>query len=284
MKAYATLPLLIERFIFIKLLKKKPLDLTIELEENPILGTNLKQDDPCTIPFNVYYYANHISDGFYTSFADVDQSLDIPPRSIIKICDWDLISSDKITLIIKKMQIISSPYPELKFPTIPIERNVRVCDALHLLRYNLIKEKTLLALGEPPIENVSENDAESINSDAPDSQIIIDDKFEKPIFENYQKPVPLGIGPKSKDIAESFKSSRAIISSISSQDDLVSALAHKKFQEKSPSQQKQQETATKSNQQSTILVADPISTALKEINMMKFPFWALEYLSIIYKQ
>mmetsp|Transcript_31480 Transcript_31480/g.31175 ORF Transcript_31480/g.31175 Transcript_31480/m.31175 type:complete len:156 (-) Transcript_31480:35-502(-) len=153
-----------------------------------------------------------------------------------------------------------------------------------------IKEKAKQIPCEPSDQFGHKNVSSSFMSDAPDSQQSFEE-IERPVISNI-KPVTIGTGQLSKTKADSFKQSRVVQTPQGSQDDLISTLNRQRSAEKptvpaasfinTPATPKVLPWTPKPLPQKS--PENPIESAIKEIGMEKFPFWALEYLSIVYKQ
>ncbi|CAG9334182.1 unnamed protein product [Blepharisma stoltei] len=154
-----------------------------------------------------------------------------------------------------------------------------------------IKEKIQQLLCEPLDQFGRGHISSSFMSDAPDSQHSFE-RIEKPVASSV-KPIPIGTGQSSKNKADLFKQSRASHISQNSQEDLITAVnPHKPIE--NPKTKDLDRSANKpkpsriipwsSKSQPKKITESSIDSVLKEIGLEKFPFWALEYLSIVYKQ
>lgn len=272
------LPFLVSRFLQLKHLNLKPTPLPFEVENNPLLGVTLAEDDPCTIPFVAEFSGNSISDGFYTIQVYLDPSLEIPQKCLISIMHWTLdFENSAPTLTIIKASVVATIYSLSKTALVPIENNPRVAELMQKLRHQRIS----LRYDIYPIEDTYEERKPQINdslmSDAPDSfpQYNIGNT---PLKEN--KPISLGVGSRGKEKSAELKSKREVVP-ISSQEDLMTSLMPS-FREEVLNQDYQEEELLRDLKEERGFEINQIEID-QEVGIEEFPSWALDYLKFFYK-
>lgn len=129
------------RFLNLKCLDTHPNSLSFKPEPNPLVGSSLPHDDPCTVPLNVNYNRNEIDDGFYKVNVSLLRQLEVPTQCRLQVLHWTIeVTPQGLIFIIQRANVISTLHLHVSSDLCRLENNVSVRQLLRALQHRKLKE------------------------------------------------------------------------------------------------------------------------------------------------
>lgn len=129
------------RFLNLKCLEIDSGELGFIPDVNPLVGSSLPYDDPCTVPLSVNYCRDFIDDGFYKVSVSLHRQLEVPAVCQLQILHWTIdVTPRGLQFIVQKASVISTLHLSFISETCKLEKNCRVSQLLKRLAHKKLIE------------------------------------------------------------------------------------------------------------------------------------------------
>jgi len=279
------LPALIARFIKVKSLGQRPDTLPFEPEKNPLVGTQLAEDDPCTIPFRGRLQGDKFNDGFYLVNVFLDPSLQIPSHCLVDVLFWTVdLESPELSITIIKANVVSTIFAPEESALCRAETSPLLAPLLHNIRYKRIVEYP----DQQEISSQSSANSALFSSNIQKVLQPTQEQFSQPMSEIPETPAameatpvkaetPAQVGFSSEKRKWEFREKPT--ETVKSQEDMMSAIKPQpdEFEDFT------EEDMFRALREEIGIPQEGTYQEHEDVGIDVFPSWALEYLKFYYK-